>query len=46
MPEPIAVSLGAKIADGTASFEELYKSADKGVYLSKTSKGSSFNLVK
>lgn len=44
MSEPVAVSLGARIAEGNVTFEELYKSADKGVYVSKTSKGSSFNL--
>ena len=42
LPEQVSVSLGAILCTKAISFEEAYKMADKGVYQSKLSKGSSY----
>ena len=41
MKEPISVSLGAAFYEEGIDFDQLYRKADEGVYLSKRSKGSS-----
>lgn len=44
MEEKISISLGARFVKETDDFDTVYKSADSGVYASKNSKGSSFDL--
>lgn len=44
MEEQISISLGARFVKETDDFDTVYKSADSGVYASKNSKGSSFDL--
>ena len=44
MEEPVSISLGARFVKETDDFDTVYKSADSGVYVSKNSKGSSFDL--
>ena len=44
MEEPVSISLGARFVKETDDFDTVYKSADSGVYASKNSKGSSFDL--
>lgn len=43
--EKITISLGARFVKENQNFEDIYKSADKGVYISKNSKGSSFDMM-
>lgn len=44
MEESVSISLGARFVKETDDFDSVYKSADTGVYSSKHSKGSSFDL--
>lgn len=44
MEESVSISLGARFVKETDDFDTVYKSADNGVYISKNSKGSSFNF--
>lgn len=44
MKEPVSISVGARFVKETDDFDSVYKSADRGVYISKNSKGSSFDL--
>lgn len=44
MEEPVSISLGARFVKETDDFDMVYKSADSGVYVSKNSKGSSFDF--
>lgn len=44
MEEQVSISLGARFVKDSDDFDSVYKSADTGVYLSKNSKGSSFDL--
>lgn len=44
MEEQVSISLGARFVKETDDFDTVYKSADSGVYSSKNSKGSSFDL--
>lgn len=44
MEEQVSISLGARFVKETDDFDTVYKSADSGVYVSKNSKGSSFDI--
>lgn len=44
MEEPVSISLGARFVKENDDFDIVYRSADSGVYVSKSSKGSSFDL--
>ena len=44
MTETVAVSLGARFVVEGEDFDTVYKQADKGVYVSKNSKGSSYDV--